>query len=128
MESLFQYVAPPSSCGYLPEETWQLAYEHVAELSAAEYLQRLREGWRRFGHVLFRPRCAACSACRSLRVLVDRFRPDRSQRRVRKANEDTVRIQIGTPHVNRARLALYDRYHAYQADAKGWPSHPAKDA
>lgn len=23
---------------------------------------------------------------------------------------------------------LYDRYHAFQADAKGWPLHPAKDA
>src|SRR5205823_11558684 len=25
-------------------------------------------------------------------------------------------------------LALYDRYHAHQADAKGWPQHPARDA
>jgi arginine-tRNA-protein transferase len=128
MESLFQYVAPPSPCGYLPEETWRLEYDHVAEVTSAEYLERMRQGWRRFGHVLFRPRCPACNACRSLRVPVADFRPDRSQRRVRKANDGVIRVQIGTPRVNRARLSLYDRYHAHQAEVKGWPVHPAKDA
>jgi arginine-tRNA-protein transferase len=37
-------------------------------------------------------------------------------------------LRIGTPSVTRAKLSLYDRYHAYQAQAKGWPEHPAKDA
>jgi arginine-tRNA-protein transferase len=127
MESLFRFVAPPSPCGYLPEQLWCLEYEHVASLSAAEYMQRLREGWRRFGHMMFRPQCPACSACRSLRVLADRFRPSRSQRRARKANEADVQLRIDRPHVTRAKLALYDRYHAFQADLKGWPQHPAKD-
>jgi arginine-tRNA-protein transferase len=30
--------------------------------------------------------------------------------------------------VTRAKVALYDRYHAYQATAKHWPEHPARDA
>src|SRR5207244_1671033 len=60
-------------------------------------------------------------------VVVDRFHPDRSQRRVRKANENSVRLQIGTPCVTRAKLELYDRYHAYQAAAKGWPAHEPHD-
>src|SRR5262249_2976110 len=128
MESVFNYVAPPSTCGYLPDQIWQLEYEHVASITPAEYLERMRQGWRRFGHVLFRPRCRACNACRSLRVVVDRFRPDRSQRRARKLNEGVVRLEIRSPVVNRARLELYDRYHAYQTDLKGWPAHPAKDA
>src|SRR5262249_22454565 len=93
-----------------------------------EYEQRMHEGWRRFGAALFRPRCPACTACRPLRVLVDRFRPDRSQRRVRKANEGVVEVRVGRPAVTRAKLRLYDRYHAFQADAKGWPQHPAHDA
>jgi arginine-tRNA-protein transferase len=127
MESLFRYLAPPSPCGYLPDQTWQLEYEHVARLSALEYRQRLLEGWRRFGNVLFRPRCPTCDACRSLRVLVDRFHANRSQRRVRKMNEGMVQRRVGTPAVSDARLALYDRYHAFQAQNKGWPAHPAKD-
>jgi arginine-tRNA-protein transferase len=127
METLFHYVAAPSPCGYLPDQVWSLEYRYVGALSRAEYLRCMLDGWRRFGTMLFRPACDTCSACRSLRVFADRFRPDRSQRRCRKANEDSVELRIGPPSVTRAKLALYDRYHAYQTDAKGWPQHPAKD-
>ena len=128
MESLYHFIAPPSACGYLPDQTWRLEYDIVGALSPAEYMQRMLQGWRRFGDAVFRPRCPTCRSCRSLRVLVDRFRPDRSQRRARKGNEGEVRLEIGPPTVTRAKLDLYDRYHAYQADARGWPEHPAKDA
>jgi arginine-tRNA-protein transferase len=128
MESLFRYVASPSPCGYLPDQLWSLEFEYVGAMTPEEYLGRILEGWRRFGTMLFRPACQACSACRSLRVRAADFRPDRSQRRVRKANEGVVTLRIGKPGVTRAKLALYDRYHAYQADSKGWPQHPAKDA
>jgi arginine-tRNA-protein transferase len=127
MQSLFKFVAPPSRCGYLPDQTWRLEYEVVGELSQAEYQQRMSRGWRRFGLSLFRPRCPSCQACRSLRVLVDRFRPNRSQERVRKLNEGAVRLRIGTPSVTTAKLELYDGYHAFQSDAKAWPVHPPKD-
>src|SRR5262249_35210965 len=50
------------------------------------------------------------------------------QRRARKANERIVHVQVGDPFTSRAKLSLYDRYHAFQAHAKGWPLHPAKDA
>jgi len=128
MESLFQYVAPPSSCGYLPDQVWSLQYEMVGQMTAAEYLDRRKAGWRRFGGVLFRPRCPACQACQSLRVLVNQFRPNRSQRRARNANAGQVKLIIGPPKVTREKLRLYDSFHAYQSDTKGWPEHPAKDA
>jgi arginine-tRNA-protein transferase len=128
MESLFRYVAPPSPCGYLPDQLWRMEYEHVASLSPAEYLERMKQGWRRFGSMLFRPRCRACQACQSLRILVERFRPDRSQRRCRQTNTSVVQLRIGEPTVTRSRLQLYDRYHAFQVSNKGWPEHPAKDA
>lgn len=128
MESLFRYVAPPSPCGYLPDQLWEMEYEYVEVLSGAEYMQRMLDGWRRFGTMLFRPRCRTCTACRALRVVVERFRPDRSQRRCRVANEGVVQLRIGTPKVTRAKLDLYDRFHAYQSETKGWPWHEAKDA
>jgi leucyl-tRNA---protein transferase len=127
MESLFRFVAPPTRCGYLPDRQWSLEYDVVTGATTADYLARMLQGWRRFGDTLFRPRCEGCSACRSLRVLVERFRPDRSQKRAARANGD-VRIRIGPPSVTKGKLSLYDRYHAYQSDAKGWPQHPAKDA
>ncbi|MBL8798198.1 MAG: arginyltransferase [Planctomycetia bacterium] len=127
METVFRYLAPPSRCGYLPDQVWRLEYEQVSAMTAAEYLERMRQGWRRFGGMLFRPRCPACTACRSLRVVVDRFQPDRSQRRNRKLNEREVEVHIGTPSVTRAKLELYDRYHAFQTDFKDWPEHEPKD-
>ena len=45
------------------------ADEYVAEMTPSEYRQRMDEGWRRFGHALFRPRCRACQACQSIRVV-----------------------------------------------------------
>jgi arginine-tRNA-protein transferase len=127
MESLFTYVATPSACGYLPEQLWSLEYDYVGDMTAPEYEQRMATGWRHFGRMLFRPACRNCTACRSIRVPVRLFHPDRSQRRAWKANKDEVRVEIGEPGVTRAKLKLYDRYHAFQSECKGWPAHPAKD-
>src|SRR5579859_3429043 len=128
MESLYHFVALPRDCSYLPGETWRLEYEMVAEMTADEYRTRMDENWRRFGHTLFRPRCPECSACRTIRVLVDQFRPNRSQRRCRTLNEGAIRLRIGKPVVTTAKLDLYDRYHAFQSRVKNWPDHAPKDA
>jgi leucyl-tRNA---protein transferase len=77
--------------------------------------------------MMFRPQCPACRQCQSLRVLADRFQPNRSQRRARKINDGVVELRIGPPAVSRAKLDLYDRFHAYQSIVKNWPEHPAKD-
>jgi len=122
MESLFTFVSPPGACEYLPRQTWQIQYETVAQLTPAEYMERLRQGWRRFGYSMFRPACASCRMCQSLRVPVATFRSSRSQRRALNANLPTVRIVIGTPTASRAKLDLYARFHRYQHDAKGWPA------
>jgi arginine-tRNA-protein transferase len=96
-------------------------------MSTTEYLERMRTGWRRFGFTMFRPRCPNCTGCRTLRVLVDRFQPNRSQRRVRSLNEGEIRLTIGSPSVSRDKLNLYDRYHSFQSDFKNWPLHEPKD-
>jgi arginine-tRNA-protein transferase len=128
MESLFRYTAPPSTCGYLPDQRWSLEYEMVAGITADEFQQRLENGWRRFGPMLFRPQCASCRACLSLRVEVPKFQPNRSQRRAWKQASDVIDVRIGRPMVTRSRLDLYDRFHEFQSDQKNWPLHPNKDA
>jgi arginine-tRNA-protein transferase len=128
MKSLFRYTMPPGPCAYLAHESASMQYEAVGELSRGEYLRLMLEGWRRFGHMLFRPACAACTACRALRVCVHEFAPTRSQRRNRKMNEGEIELRIGPPSVTREKLDLYDRFHEYQEGNKGWPGHPPKDA
>jgi arginine-tRNA-protein transferase len=98
----------------------RMEYEYADQLTAEEYSQRMLAGWRRFGHTMFRPLCQACSACVSLRVDVARFRPNRSQRRVRKANADVVELRIGAPRVSGSRLELYRRFHAHRTLSRGW--------
>src|SRR5258708_18441674 len=114
MESLFHYVTPPHDCGYLPQELASMEYEYASSLKPHEYLERLDQGWRRFGGMMFRPQCLACNQCRSLRVLVNRFRPNRSQRRNRQINAREVELIVGRPSVTEEKLRLYDRFHAYQ--------------
>jgi len=127
MESLLTFTVPPSTCGYLPDRKWSLTYEIVARLSAVEYQERLKAGWRRFGFSLFHPTCPACQMCLSLRVPVDTFKPDRSQRRALAANDGEVKLVIGLPEVSEAKLDLYDRFHRFQSDHVGWPEHGPKD-
>ncbi|HEX3149858.1 MAG TPA: arginyltransferase [Gemmataceae bacterium] len=125
MISLYQITTPPSVCGYLPDEVWSLQHVFIAEATAAEYEGYLKRGWRRFGRAFFHPVCKSCHKCQSIRVPVATFRPDRSQRRARTANAD-VELRIGEPEVTAAKLDLYDRFHEFQADEKGWPVHGPK--
>ncbi|MDB5309843.1 MAG: arginyl-tRNA-protein transferase [Gemmataceae bacterium] len=127
MESLFTFTSPPSRCGYLPDREWQLRYEVVGRITPAEYMARLKEGWRRFGFSLFRPACETCRMCQSIRVPVAGFRPDRSQKRAWAANAGEVQLVVGPPAVTRAKLDLYDKFHAFQHDVKGWPEHGPKN-
>ena len=128
MQSLFTFLSPPDECGYLPAERWQLRYDVVGELTAAEYAERMVAGWRRFGHSLFRPQCPSCRKCLSIRVDVNRFAPSTTQKRIARANDGIVRLVIDRPQVTQEKLDLYDRYHEFQADFKGWPDHGGKSA
>src|SRR5262249_50253601 len=47
-------------------------------------------------------------------------RPDRSQRRAWKANAGVLERRVERPSVSRDKLRLYDRFHAYQTEHKGW--------
>jgi leucyl-tRNA---protein transferase len=120
MESRFTFVSAPGTCRYLPDQIWQIQYEAVEQVTREEYLERLTEGWRRFGYTLFRPVCASCRKCQSLRIPVGAFRPDRSQRRAWKANQGEVRIVVGTPAISEAKRALFAKFHEYQVETKGW--------
>ena len=117
---LRQFLAEPHPCAYLPHQTATLEYSYTPVITPAEYEARMNRGYRKFGTMLFRPLCAACQACRPIRIPVNRFQPDRSQRRAWKRNLD-LEVRRGRPVVDPARLALYARYHAAQTARKGWP-------
>lgn len=116
---LERWVAEPTTCAYLPAEEARLEYRLLLEVSAAELERLLERGWRRFGPAYFRPRCAQCSSCVPLRVPVATFRPTRSQKRVA-SKARALRLEVGAPRVDDARLELYDRWHQQRAGHRGW--------
>lgn len=98
------------ACGYFPE---RIARDLVLDprdpaLSGA-YPGALLQGFRRSGGHVYRPNCPACRACVPVRLCVHDFRPDRSQRRCLRDNEqvvDRMALPLRTPE----NFALYRRY------------------
>lgn len=119
MKIALSFVSPPERCGYLPEQTWRLHYDIAESVTIEEYEALMLKGWRRFGRSLFQPKCEGCQQCLSLRVDVAEFKANRSQMRAFKSNPD-IKLVISEPTVDDARLALYDKYHAFQTDHVGW--------
>ncbi|MHA6316725.1 arginyltransferase [Altererythrobacter sp. CAU 1778] len=83
------FVTSPSPCPYLPGKTerkvfTELRGDHANELNDA--LSRI--GFRRSQTVAYRPSCADCRACVSVRVVADEFRPSNTQKRILKRNAD----------------------------------------
>jgi arginine-tRNA-protein transferase len=117
---LMRFRTPPRPCSYLPQETASLDYRVYVQMSEEEYQERLRRGWRRHGAHFFRPVCPHCRECRSLRVLVQEFRPSRSQRRMLRKNRD-VQVVFCEPDVTDAHLRLFNAYHADMTRRRGWP-------
>jgi arginyl-tRNA--protein-N-Asp/Glu arginylyltransferase len=85
---LRMFLTTDYSCSYLPG---RLARNLVADPAATDirlYTQLAELGFRRSGEHVYRPHCRGCVACRSLRIPVERFRPNRSQRRIWARNQD----------------------------------------
>ena len=109
-------------CAYLPDQTARMVYQRFSACPEETYLALLERGWRRFGEVFFRPACAACTECRSLRLDVEAFRASRSQKRIWKRNQD-LEVRLSQPRLTREHLALYHRYHRDMARRRDWPLH-----
>jgi arginine-tRNA-protein transferase len=102
----------PHACSYLPGRQ---AISRVAippQLIDAEiYGELVRRGFRRSGDFAYRPACQGCRACVPVRVPVERFSPDRSQRRCLKANRMLVANELPLEFAEEHH-ALYLRYQA----------------
>ena len=120
MKTLYRSLHPPGRCEYLHDQRWQLEYEEVEELSKDEYHTRLVEGWRRFGHSMFRPQCPHCRACQSIRICVSDFQPNRTQRRIWQKNTGRVAIVRTEPSLTQEKLDLSIQFHHHQEREKSW--------
>ena len=104
-----------------------MRYELAPQVTPADYMVQLKDGWRRFGSILFRNECPDCQQCQSLRVPVETFVPSASQRRVWRRNVGDVVVRVATPCSTPDKLALFYRFHRHGHETKGWAGEPGHD-
>ncbi len=84
---LFQ--SPPEACSYLENHVSRNVYaDPFRPPTMPLYNGLIQKGFRRSGDYLYRPHCEQCEKCISARIIVDEFKPNRSQKRAIKNNDD----------------------------------------
>lgn len=109
---LQMYLTAPYPCSYLPDREARSQVVTPNELvDDAAYSQLIQAGFRRSGLYTYRPQCDQCQACVPVRLVVDEFRPRRTQRRAWARNQHLradLREQVFDPD-------HYDLYRRYQS-------------
>jgi arginine-tRNA-protein transferase len=98
-------------CPYIDGQIARMPlYRQLRRLTLDEADLRFANAERRVGTCLYRTACPTCVACRGLRVIVDDFKPTKSQRRVQNRWAGRLRTEIGRPTLEPEKLALFNRH------------------
>ena len=104
------YITSPQPCPYLPGRRERKVFTHLSDSKPAAVIDHLlRTGFRRSQNIAYTPYCEGCSACVSVRVLVDEFQPGRTMRRTLEANHDII-AQRMPPVPTEEQYALFRDY------------------
>ena len=109
LQKLQFYVTTGYSCGYLPNKLAQSLIATPQHLiNANVYGNLIQQGFRRSGVFAYRPHCEHCQACVPVRVTVQDFAPNRSQKRAFKQHLNLTTTILP--------VAFYEEHYALYAD------------
>lgn len=104
------FVTSPSPCPYLPGKQERKIFTELSGPHAGELNDALgRIGFRRSQSVAYRPSCAGCTACVSVRVVAGEFKPNASQRKLMKRHAD-LEVTACKPWATEEQFDLLHKY------------------
>lgn len=110
------YTTAPYPCSYLAGLQARSTVAVPANaITSRLYSQLVDQGFRRSGTFVYKPSCATCHACTSLRIDVQHFRADRTQRRVWKRLQHLT-VQVLPLTWKEDHYLLYREYQAQRHD------------
>ena len=123
MNHLINECTLSEKCSYIPGLEQTTHYKIIQECDAVYNAHLIERGWRRFGNMYFRPMCEGCSACESIKVDVKNYQFSKSERRVIKKNAH-LKMVLRKPTASHAHIALFEKYHDYMHERRGWDKQP----
>lgn len=126
-QQLYFFLTEEQPCGYLPGQQSRSLCLDPRQPVTGELLGALsRQGFRRSGQLVYRPHCSDCNACIPVRIAVQDFQPDRSQRKVLNRGRQ-LQIIEQSPALTDEYYLLYQHYIcARHADGSMYPPSPAQ--
>ncbi|MBC6904911.1 arginyltransferase [Saccharophagus sp. K07] len=110
ISSIKLYATHEHPCSYLKNRSATTIFvDPLLNMNGRIYSELSDFGFRRSGSHVYRPNCRNCQACIPVRIPVDIFRPNRSQKRCEKRNQD-VSMNIVSSIKTDEHYALYERY------------------
>lgn len=113
------YTTAPIECVYFPDVVERKLFTPITSPEQADSL--LISGCRRTGAHMYKQMCPSCQKCKSMRLVVDDFIPDRTMRKTMKRNADIV-MERGPAFASKELFELFSRYeksrHATSSMAK----------
>ena len=99
------------TCPYLPEQTARMPlYVPKVIRDAADTDRRLAEGQRRAGEFVYETDCPSCRACIPIRLDVNAYQPNRSQRRALSRGDRQLEMTIGELAADQQRVDLFNKH------------------